>query len=1179
MKKINLIVVLAIAFALLMVVSCITPCIAVNNSTSSISNDDVTLEGVSYIVVYALNPEGIEIASIEGMTPHCVEIYDGNTLIGYGAHDNETYNKPIAISPGAHTIKVTFSGITLQQNINVQEEKTRNITFTFDRTKIDTPSLLHRTISVAPAQEAPEVEWTKTFGGSYFDAGYSVQQTTDGGYIVAGVTHSASGNDVWLIKTDASGNKLWDKTFGGSDYGQSHSVQQTTDGGYIVAGSIVSYGGGYCDVWLIKTGAFGNKLWDKTFGGSDYGDCGYSVQQTTDDGYIVAGETCSYGDGSPDVWLIKTDAFGNKLWDRTFDRTGHDQSYSVQQTTDGGYIVAGSTLPYGPGGYEVWLIKTDASGNKLWDRTFDRSDGGRGYSVQQTTDGGYIVAGETLSYGAGGYDVWLIKTDASGNKLWDKTFGGSYWDYGSSVQQTSDGGYIITGYTDSYGAGDGDVWLIKVKGEQPPVLLVHGYYGKPEHLTEMKSWLEKDNFSVYLVNYTHGEVANGDIKKYANNLSSEIGRIKKETGAKKVDIVAHSMGGLVARYYIENNDYKNDVRTLIVLGTPNRGSELFKLRYIPFLEFFMKLFRHDFKGVGEAGKQMTPNSPFLNELGYEGRANYYTIAGTDDWWLTTLILKGDDDHLVRVVSVELDEVPNHYEYYLDHGELIKNEALYNDTIKNILLDKPITKQSYVKFKTQQTPSTIQEAPMISGKINPGEEKSHEIPISSTNELSIRLLWLEGDLNLTLTTPNGTLINPSFAVNDTNITYYSDENLTIEGYDIKTPESGIWSVNVTAVNISGEEDYTIMTFLDTNITLSLSLQKCQYDPDEPINITANLSYGSEAITNASVTAEIQKPDNTTEIITLFDDGLHNDNQTNDGIYANTYINTSLWGTYDITVTASGEINGEQFERETFATVWVEQYPDLTLNTSDISFSSETPTVGENVTINATIHNIGEADANNASILFYDGEPASGEKIGEDVINVSVNATANASVSWLTKACVQEIYVLISPYNEFLEENYTNNQAFKSITVAIANLTFDTGSPSNPYPSIFGTHNGSIKPNQTITVNKLYTYPCSGTGGHTEYARIWNSTLDINATWNGYTGDWHNISFNKSFTLVANETYNYTIRTGSYPQIHHTDELEVASGAGTITCDKFIDANGKIYINWIPAIRLEEESQGA
>ena len=138
--------------------------------------------------------------------------------------------------------------------------------------------------------------------------------------------------------------------------------------------------------------------------------------------------------------------------------------------------------------------------------------------------------------------------------------------------------------------------------------------------------------------------------------------------------------------------------------------------------------------------------------------------------------------------------------------------------------------------------------------------------------------------------------------------------------------------------------------------------------------------------------------------------------------------------------------------------------------------------------------------------------------------------------------------------------------------IINKTFDTGAPANPYPSIFGTHNGTIKPNVTIEVSKLYTYPCAGTGGHTEYARIWNSTLDVNATWNGYVGDWHNISFDEPFTLFAEKTYYYEIRTGSYPQIIHSDEWEAKGGRGIINCTSFVDANGKIYANWIPAIRL-------
>jgi hypothetical protein len=147
----------------------------------------------------------------------------------------------------------------------------------------------------------------------------------------------------------------------------------------------------------------------------------------------------------------------------------------------------------------------------------------------------------------------------------------------------------------------------------------------------------------------------------------------------------------------------------------------------------------------------------------------------------------------------------------------------------------------------------------------------------------------------------------------------------------------------------------------------------------------------------------------------------------------------------------------------------------------------------------------------------------------------------------------------------------------IDVAISKISrikqiFDTDASANPYPSISGRHNGTIRSNETITVHKLYTYPCPGTGGHTEYVKIWNSTdWTVTATWNGYTGDWHNITFNNSFTLYANETYNYTIVTGSYPQIIH--EASWNATGGKITCTEFVDVNGKRHEGWIPAIRLD------
>jgi hypothetical protein len=310
----------------------------------------------------------------------------------------------------------------------------------------------------------PVLQWSQTFGSDGEDQGRSVQQTTDGGYIVCGIKESYGpfDQDVWLIKTDAEGNKLWDKTFGGKKGDVGISAQQTRDGGYIVCGSTKSYTAGDEDIWLIKADADGNKLWDKTFGGDGF-NAGRSVQQTIDGGYIICGYRDPYADGNGHAWLIKTDADGNKLWDRTLGDELETIATSVQQTKDGGYIICGMADQYETGKTEVLLIKTDAAGNKLWSKTFGSEDIVIGNSVQQTTDGGYIICGMTGSYETVTTGVLLIKTDSSGKKLWDRTFGGKEADIGSSVQQTTDGGYIICGKTTSYETNKNkeEVWLIK----------------------------------------------------------------------------------------------------------------------------------------------------------------------------------------------------------------------------------------------------------------------------------------------------------------------------------------------------------------------------------------------------------------------------------------------------------------------------------------------------------------------------------------------------------------------------------------------------------------------------------------------------------------------------------------------------------------------------------------------
>ncbi len=368
------------------------------------------------------------------------------------------------------------------------------------------------------ADSKGELLWDKTFGGTSWDEGYCVAQTSDGGYIIAGETYSfgAGVYDVWLIKTDENGNEEWNQTYGGTNYDRGYCVRQTSDGGYILTGNTYSFGiggssnvwliktdengeeewnqtyggggidfgrcveqttdGGYIiagdkgffwnpsdtDVWLIKTDANGNLDWNQTFGGKSI-DSGRYVEQTLDGGYIITGNIYSHSTDSMDVCLIKTDANGDELWNKLYGGTGNDWGRCVKQTADGGYIITGNIQSHeNPSVNDVWLIKTDASGDEEWNQTYGGTDQDYGQYIAQTSDDGYIITGSTESYGNPGVnDVWLIKTDANGEEEWNQTYGGTRNDKGNSVLQTSDGGYIIVGYTYSFGAGWSDVWLIK----------------------------------------------------------------------------------------------------------------------------------------------------------------------------------------------------------------------------------------------------------------------------------------------------------------------------------------------------------------------------------------------------------------------------------------------------------------------------------------------------------------------------------------------------------------------------------------------------------------------------------------------------------------------------------------------------------------------------------------------
>ncbi len=305
--------------------------------------------------------------------------------------------------------------------------------------------------------------WTKTFGGTNIDVAYAVEETNDGGYIIAGYTRSygtEAGRNLWLFRTDNMGNLIWNKTFGGDGDDEAAAVKQTNDGGFIAAGySVVS--GSAKDVFVVKTDSLGNHVWSRTFGGSSDEEA-YALEVLPDGGCLIGCATSSYGAGSRDGWLIRINSTGNTVWTKTIGGLSTDGIRGLQLTNDNYFIITGWTASDGAGILgNAWLVKTDSLGNIIFNKNFGGNDADRGLSVQQTSDDGYVLTGYTASTGAGLDDLFFIKTDAAGNQVWAKTLGGTGRDYGNAVKQTPDGGYLLAGYTLSYGAGGDDLWVIK----------------------------------------------------------------------------------------------------------------------------------------------------------------------------------------------------------------------------------------------------------------------------------------------------------------------------------------------------------------------------------------------------------------------------------------------------------------------------------------------------------------------------------------------------------------------------------------------------------------------------------------------------------------------------------------------------------------------------------------------
>lgn len=348
--------------------------------------------------------------------------------------------------------------------------------------------------------QAPDSLWTKTLGGSFNDKAYSICPTIDNGSVVAGYSKSIDGDvhgnqgsgDYWLVKLDEIGDTLWTKTYGGSDDDWAYSIQQTSDTGYIVAGFAWSTDGdvrgnhGAHDFWLLKLSSTGDTIWTKCLGGTSYDDA-YSIRQTSDDGYIVAGYTASInGDvhgnhGYHDFWVVKLNNNGDTVWTQALGGKSRDEAWSVWQTRDNGYIVAGTAnsndgdVHNNHGADDYWVVRLNTNGDTIWTKTYGGSGWDNAYSIQQTFDGGFVIAGAGASYDGdvhgyqgGEADFWVIKTDSNGDTLWTRTYGGSNLDVARAIYQTPDTGYIVTGYTQSTdgdvhgNSGGSDYWIIKL---------------------------------------------------------------------------------------------------------------------------------------------------------------------------------------------------------------------------------------------------------------------------------------------------------------------------------------------------------------------------------------------------------------------------------------------------------------------------------------------------------------------------------------------------------------------------------------------------------------------------------------------------------------------------------------------------------------------------------------------
>jgi hypothetical protein len=303
--------------------------------------------------------------------------------------------------------------------------------------------------------------WTRAYGGAGRDYGCCVRETLDGGYVVCGVTDSqgAGDGDVYLVRTDANGDTLWTRTYGGVAYDEGWGLELVPDGGFVIVGETSSFGAGAQDLYLIRTDANGDTLWTRTYGGANL-DRGEVVRRRTDGTFVVTGTTKSMGDPDGDVYLLLVGANGDTLWTRTYGGSSTDEALGLQITSDGGYIIGGISTSFGTDGWDAYVIKTDAMGDTLWTRNYGTTDSDGCHDIVESAEGGYLFVGAI--YRQNRFRSWIVRLDETGEQLWTQVYPGPYWQTANAVQQTPDGGYITAGGTELASSGTDQVHVMRL---------------------------------------------------------------------------------------------------------------------------------------------------------------------------------------------------------------------------------------------------------------------------------------------------------------------------------------------------------------------------------------------------------------------------------------------------------------------------------------------------------------------------------------------------------------------------------------------------------------------------------------------------------------------------------------------------------------------------------------------